>query len=394
MTVSKSDRRAVEIGVMIAATPDNCRDLEAFAKRLAADVEQPLQEASGRDWSFHAGELAKLESEDKATGADFVGQASLRLAEGSFDLVIVITDAPLLSGNAQIVSGVASPLTRICVLSVRQLRKPGRGPDLPMDSPQVRWNAATLLLNLIGRVLGAGEDEAGAMARFTVDPKRDRVEPYIPPARIHALADRFIEPAYHITGTFSSLWAHIRSIFFDPGMLVRGLLRSRALLLPFRLSGLAAGAVAATFVFVFTAEMWDMGLNMANRTAELFALASIAVATVYLSIALKLFLPRKDTAYLPRHLALANVVIFITILLGLLSLFAMLMAVSLGLEILVIPHKLAYTLPTLQIQHANVFDKVRLAVFISAVGVATGAFAGGLQGRDILRQLALFETAA
>jgi hypothetical protein len=391
---AKPDKRAVEVGLMLAPTPGGAGELDSFAAQLVKDIEPPLTEASGREWRFHEGEASPLDSDGRRTGADFVAEASLRLAEGAFDLMIVVTDAPLLSGKEQIASGVASPLTRICVLSTRQLRKPGRGPDLPVDSTQVRWNSATLLLNLIGRILGAGEEKAGAMAKFRNEPERKRVEPYVPPKQIRSLADRFIEPAYHVTGAFSELWAHIRSIFFDPAMLVRALIHNRALLLPLRLSGLAAAAVATAFVLVFTAEIWDTGLHMANRTAELFALVSICGSTVYLSFALKLFLPRKDTTRLPRHLALANVVIFMTIFFGLIGLYVMVVLVNLGLEILVVPHQLAHTLPTLPIKHANFGDKLRMAGFVSAAGVATGALAGGLQGRDVLRQLALFETAA
>ncbi len=389
-----SGARSVEVGVMIAPTPGEKGELEKFTSQLVEDVEPPLSEASGREWCFHRGEPSQLDRDGKRSGADFVAEASLRLAQGSFDLMIVITDAPLLTGNEQVASGVASPLTRICVISTRQLRKPGRGPDLPVDSKRVRWNSATLLLNLIGRILGAGEGKAGAMAKFKEEPQRQRVEPYIPPNQIRALADRFIEPAYHVTGPASELWAHVRSMFFDPAMLLRALVQNRALLLPLRLSGLAAAAVATAFVLVFTAEIWDTGLHMANRTAELFSLVTICGSTLYLSFALKLFLPRKDTTRLPRHLALANVVIFMTILFGLIGLYVMIILVNLGLEILVVPHQLAHTLPTLPVKHANFGDKLRMAGFVSGAGVATGALAGGLQGRDVLRQLALFETAA
>ncbi len=394
MSEPNAKRRPVEVGVIIAPTPGEASELNSFASQLAQDVEEPLTEASGREWRFHRGEIVKLESDSTKTGADFVSEASLRLAEGSFDLMVVVTDAALSSGKEQIVSGVASPLTRICVISTRQLRKQARGAELPVNSKPVRWNSATLLLNLIGRILGATEGKAGAMARFRNEPSRTKVEPYIPPKIIRALSDRFIEPSYRVSGIFTELWAHIRSIFFDPGMLLRALVRNQAFLLPLRLSGLAAAAVAPVFIFVFTAEMWDVGLNMANRTAEIYSGVTIAVATLYLTFALKLFLPRKETRRLPRHLALANVIIFITILLAMIGLFAMLVGLSLVLEIAVMPHKLAYTLPTLPLDQVNFWDKLRLGMFNSAVGVATGALAGGIQGRDVLRQLALFETAA
>jgi len=394
MSAEEAARRPVEVGVIIAPTPA-AEHLDRFAGQLVADAESKLEDASRRKWSFRLGETMKLAGDGNKAGADFVGEASLRLAEGSFDLMVVVTDAPLLSAQDRIVSGVASPLTRICVLSTRQLRKPGRGPDVPLDSPAVRWNAATLLLNLIGRVLGARPDaEEGAMARFVVDPKRNRAEPYLPPEEIRALSDRLIEKEYHVDGAPSRLLAHLRSIAADPVMLVRGLIRNRAPLLALRLPGLAAAALAPVFLLVFTAEFWDAGLGMSNATAWTYAAISIAAATLYLAFSQNLFLPRKEGPSLPRHLALANVVIFLTILLGLVGLFAMLVLISLAIEIWVFPQGLISTWPTLQDPEVDLVDKLRLAVFISTIGVTTGALAGGLQRRAVFRQMALFETAA
>jgi hypothetical protein len=387
-------RRAVEVGVIIAPTPES-EGLDEFAAQLGRDCAVRLEEASGREWKFHRGETIKLKADDKQTGADFVGEATLRLAEGAFDMMVVVTDAPLLSTKDRLVPGVASPLTRICILSTRQLRKRGRGSDLPLDSAQVRWNAATLLLNLIGRVLGARPDaDEGAMARFAVEPGRTRAAPYVPPLEIRALSDRFIEREYRVGGALSTFWAHIRSVFHDPGMLMRALIRNRALLLPLRLSGLAAAALAPVFLLVFTAEMWDAGLGMTNLTAAIYAVITIGASTLYLTFAQNLFLPRKASPVLPRHLALANVVIFMTILLGLIGLFIMVGLISLALEFWVFPQGLIATWPTLREPVVTVVDKIRLAAFISTVGVTTGALAGGLQRRNVFRQLALFETAA
>ena len=48
------------------------------------------------------------------------------------------------------------------------------------------------------------------------------------------------------------------------------------------------------------------------------------------------------------------------------------------------------TWPTLEDPLVDTWDKVRLAAFISTVGVLTGALAGGLESRTVIRHLALF----
>jgi len=387
--------RGVEVGVMIAssAAGDELRD---FASRLAADIEGPLEQASGRDWRFQRGEVVKLEDNENRRGADFVSEASLRLAEGSYDLMLVITDATLVSRQQRIVSGLTSPLTRICVISTRQLRKPGRGPDQALDDEKVRWNAAALALNLIGRVLGAGTRAAdtGAMARFRLDSNRAKAETFDKADRIERLADRFIEPEYPTPGAIGALWAHLRAAVSQPLMILKALVHNRAPFLALRLPGFAAAALAPVFLLVFTAEIWDAGLGMSPGTAWSYAAISIAAATIYLSFVQRLFLPRKDGPTIPKHLAVANDVIFATIFLGVLGLFAMLILFSLALEILVFPQGLIATWPTLQDPQVDFYDKLRLAAFISTVGITTGALAGGLQRQVVLRQLALFETAA
>ncbi|HET7316267.1 MAG TPA: hypothetical protein VFI88_02440 [Sphingomicrobium sp.] len=395
MSAGSPDRRPVEVGVMIAASGDG-KQLRDFASRLTGDVDEPLEQASGRDWRFQRGELVTLDSDEKRRGADFVSEASLRLAEGSYDVMLVITDATLVSRQERIIAGLTSPLTRICVMSTRQLRKPGRGPDLPLDDEKVRWNAAALALNLIGRVLGADTraKSKGAMAPFRMDPERARAEAFDKADRIETLADRFIEPEYRTPGPIGELWAHLRAAVTQPLMIFKALVHNRAPFLALRLPGFAAAALAPVFLLVFTAEIWDAGLGMSPTTAWSYAAISIAAATLYLSFVQRLFLPRKDGPAIPKHLAVANDVIFTTIFLGVIGLFAMLILFSLALEILVFPQGLISTWPTLQDPEVNFYDKLRLAAFISTVGITTGALAGGLQRQDVLRQLALFETAA
>jgi hypothetical protein len=48
------------------------------------------------------------------------------------------------------------------------------------------------------------------------------------------------------------------------------------------------------------------------------------------------------------------------------------------------------TWPTLSKPEILLEDKIRIAVFISTVGVTTGALAGGLESRTIIQHLALF----
>ncbi|HUG44958.1 MAG TPA: hypothetical protein VMK31_00390, partial [Sphingomicrobium sp.] len=363
-------------------------------RQLAEDVSAELESASGRRWEFHFEDPLQLGSDERRHAGDFLGEASLRLVEGSYDLIAVVTDVALISRRERLVFGLASPLTRTLVLSTHRLREAERGRQLELESPSVRWNSAALLLHLVGQALGARPRPAGggAMAPFELQPGRTGVPEFEDNGEIRRLASTFHEREHVVRGPLDDLRLHIRSALRHPKLVAHALLRNRAPLLPLRMPGLAAAAVAPVFVLVFSAEFWDAGLGMSHPTAWAYAAISILAASFYLCFAQRLFLPRKESLRLPEHLAVANVVIFLSMLLAILGLFVMVALLALAIELWVFPSDLISTWPTLGNQQAGFTDLLKIAVFISTVGVTTGALAGGLQRRQVLRQMALFQT--
>jgi len=178
---------------------------------------------------------------------------------------------------------------------------------------------------------------------------------------------------------------HILMTLRHPRDFFRPLLSNGAILLPLSLPGLATAAVAPAIILVFNAEIWDVALGMTNGTAAFFAIISIMLARFYLVRVKSLFLPRKEKRVLTEHLADANSVIYF-------SIFIVCIGLGLAMVILiyVFPPDLMQTWPTLNIREIMLVDKVRLAVFISTIGVTTGALAGGLESRAVIQRLALF----
>lgn len=386
---------SIEVGCYIAPAPDSdVAMLDAFLDRIIADIRPELERATGRSWKFHIGEPGELPKAENRQPVDFLTEASRRLAEGSFDLVLVIADAPVISRKERPVSGLASRLTRTCVSSTRRLQPDPRARSRDLAAPELRWNAAALALHLIGHAMGARlhRQGEGVMAPFALDRDRHGIPQFRDESRMEDLAAQFPAREYRTRGALHELWVHFIAALSHPVFLLRIMLRSRAPLLPLRMPGLATAAVAPIFLLVFTAEFWDAGLGMSNLVAWIYAGVSIVGATLYLSFSLRLFLPRKEDRVIPESLALANATIFLTMLFAVLGLFFMVAALSLVIETWVFPEGLISTWPTLQDPEVTFGDKLRLAAFISTVGVTTGALAGGLERREIMRELALFPT--
>lgn len=387
----------MNIGVMVAySAAINADDLEAFAAQMAKDVQEELGIATGIKWFFHKTESTVLNSDDPHYPSDFLDSASLRMAEGPFDAVVVVTDVALMSRKKRVEAGLVSAVSRIIVLSTRKLTMAPRGkPVRKLPSPEVRWNGATLLLHLVGHIAGLKHKEIDSriMMPFNFVPGRNSLPHFTAEERqiLQKHASKLPERELRGGNVLESFIFHVLMAFNHPKRVIFPLLRNGALFLPLSLPGLATAAVAPSFLLVFTAEIWDVGLNMSNQTTVIYALISVFGASLYLVAIQSLFLPRKEKRVLTEHLAVANVVIFLSIFLACVGLFVLVGGLMFVIETYIFPGGLMKTWPTLlDTPVIEWSDKLRLAAFISTIGVTTGALAGGFESRKVIQHLALF----
>jgi len=385
----------VDVGVLIAHSPrEELSELRSFASRMVADAVDELESGTDASWSFHPEEPVRLPDSDSRRPSEFLDHATQRMVEGPYDATVVVTDAPLLSSRERLVPGLASPISRTAVVSTRELLNGAREePPRPLDSEPVRWNAATLLLHLLGHVLGARHrPDGGVMAPFRFDPERRAVPAFdvAVERRLARIVDRAPEEAVATRGPLRRLGFYLASAARNPRQILRALVESRAPLLPLSLPKLSTAAVAPTLVIVFSAEAWDVGFHMSDETAALFAVASIVGAAIYLLFVQNLSFPRDRHRVVTEHTALMNVTILLILLLAMVGLFLTVGAIILTVELFVFPPNLMSNWPSLEDPTVGVADLVRTGAFITTIGVLSGALAGGLESRTFIRHLALF----
>jgi predicted Zn-dependent protease len=369
--------------------------LQSFSSHVTESAKKELEAATQALWAFYEEESMRLSNDEPRRPSDFLDEASLRMVEGPYDVVVVITDVALVSHRHRIVPGLASPLANVIVISVRRLLLTPRGePRYNLDDDIIHGNAATLLLHLMGHVLGLGHsrDERDVMSPFWFDATRKTPEGFAEASQAHLthLVRKRPRRERLRQGSLQTLAFHTVTALRHFGEVLPPLLRNRAPLLPLTLPGLATAAVVPALVLVFSAETWDVGVNMTNTAAFLFTLISVLAATVYLTLVQNLFFPHKEKRVLTEHLALLNVSVFLAMLFAVLGLFVMLAALMLAVQLFIFPADLITAWPTLEDPVVTGVDQVRIASFISAVGVVTGALAGGLESRAAIRHLALF----
>lgn len=385
------------VGILIAVgQTGNKEELHLYANQLIKDVKEKLEEGTGINWFFEIADTEQLESDKVRNPSEFLDTASHMMAEGPYDIATVITDVALMSRKKRIEPGLCSTVARVMVISTRKLVTTRRGKvTRSLNDEHVRFNSALLFLHLTGHILGlkdvsAMNSKVMGAADFNNDlnmipsfnaKEKEILHKYAPKAPDRELkngntVEIFI---FHVLMTFR----HLKE-FFKP------LLESKSLLLFLFLPGLATAAIAPALILIFTAETWDVGLGMSNGTAAFFAVISILSASFYLVRIQSLFLPRKEKRILTEHLAVANSVIYFSIFFACIGLFSLLAGLMLMIEVYIFPADLMQTWPTLNKPDIYMVDKIRLAVFISTIGVTTGALAGGLESRTFIQNLALF----
>jgi predicted Zn-dependent protease len=383
----------VDVGVLVAHSPAaDAQPLRSFAEQMARDGVDELAAATEADWRVHCAEPDPLSDGASRRPSEFLDEAAVHMMERPYDLVVVVTDVPVTTREERSAEGLASPIARVVVVSTRRLqRPPGRETVQALDTPAVRWNAATLLVHLLGHVFGADHGDGGVMAPFSFDAARRRV-----PAFDADVSDHLSEIATRIPevevsrGRLERLAFHARSLLHNPGVVATTLLQSRAPLLPFSLPRLSTAAVTPTLILVFSAEAWDVGLNLTNRTTALFAIGSILAAAVHILYVQRLSFPRERSQVITEHMALVNVTVFCILLVAMLGLFVLVGSIMLLIEFAVFPPNLMTNWPSLEDPTVDLVDLVRVGGFISTLGVLSGALAGGIENRMALRHLALF----
>ena len=89
-------------------------------------------------------------------------------------------------------------------------------------------------------------------------------------------------------------------------------------------------------------------------------------------------------------MALVNETVFGILVLAMVGLFALVASVIFLIQLAIFPPNLMTNWPSLEDPTVGLVDLVRVGVFISTIGVLSGALAGGIENRMALRHLALF----
>jgi hypothetical protein len=296
--------------------------------------------------------------EPPAEDSEIVGAARQLLLARAWDLVVVLTDLPLMVVRRPVVAH-ASPTHGVAVLSVPAL-----------GTLAVRRRLRDAVLRLLGALLGEAGDD-GADGR-TDAARRRRIG-----SRLRELGSDVEGQAPTLRFTTRVFTGHLRLLF--------GMVRAnRPWQLAARLSrALAAAAAAGVFALV-TPDIWSLASALGWQRLTVVSMASVVAIGLTLIVGARLW-ERVTDPRTRQQIVLFNIATTATVVIGVAAFYVALFVLSLlaGL-LLVVPSRLADA-----IGHPVTFrDYVEVAWLTSSLATVGGALGAGLESDEAVRRAA------
>jgi hypothetical protein len=296
--------------------------------------------------------------EPPADDGEIVGAARQLLLTRAWDLVVVLTDLPLMVVRRPVVAH-ASPMYGVAVLSVPAL-----------GTLAVRRRLRDAVLRLIGALLG---EARGSVADGRTDAARRR-----------RISSRLRELGSEVEGQSPSLRFTTR-VFTGHLRLLFGMVRAnRPWQLAARLSrALTAAAAAGDFALV-TSDIWRLASALGWQRLTVVSVGSVVAIGVTLIVGAGLW-ERVADRRTRQQIVLFNIATTATVAIGVAAFYAALFVLSLLAGLLLV----APSLLAAAISHpVTIGDYLAVAWLTSSLATVGGALGAGLESDEAVRRAA------
>jgi hypothetical protein len=340
--MTEADRPSIVLGLVVApGLPEEVAS--AIERELAADLNRAYTSVG---WRTEL-ETDRLVSPPAPT-TEIFDAARRRLLQRDWDLGVVITDLPLRRGRRPVTQHV-SPTHGVAVVSLPALGAIKLGARLRRT-----------MLDLVGELVGDVDRRATDWDRGVLrELATDTVEQ---PGRAFVL---------------SVLGGNLR--------LLAGMLRAnRPWRLAIRLYAALAAAIAASVYGVVTGEIWQLSSSMGWWRLTLTCAFAISLTVAALIVVHGLW-ERAPDRRVRDQVVLFNVATLLTVVIGVLCLYAALLVLILaGAALVITPDALGRSLG-----HAvGIADYAELSWFVGSIAIVAGALGAALESDEAVREAA------
>jgi predicted Zn-dependent protease len=249
-----------------------------------------------------------------------------------------------------------------------------------IDNPdEIGERLAALALHLLGHLWGLEHDETGPMESpesmdilhmQSFSPQQQQAVE----KRLAEVADARLEEQLGRWGAFSF---YMRTFGADPQGILIDIWGYAPWQLPFRMARFTAAAAVSVFFLLLGAESWEVGVNFTSLALGISFVAAVLSATIFIFYGQNLgHIARASTQ--SEQLARTHIVLFCSLMLGVLSLWLTLFLVS-YIAATIVPQQV----PANWIgRPLDFIGRGRYAAFLATLGVLASALGGNLEDED------------
>lgn len=340
---------------------------EELARELTAELPPLLAEHVGDEVRWAVLPLADPVATEAGRGAiELIDAARARMLRQGWDLAVVLTDLPLRVGRRPVVAD-ASATHGVGIVSLPALGPLG-----------LRRRAGDVVARLVEGLVGEGPEPDGAVR----DDERRL-------ARRRRIARRLAElaaPVRRVTPDDDEIDVRfVAAVLHGNLRLLAGMVRAnRPWRLIARLSRALAAAAAAVVFALVTSDIWRLADALSWPRLALLTLLSTSGIVAFLIVAHGLW-ERPARPREREHAVLFNLATTATLALGVLCLYAALLAIALaGAALAVDDDVMSRSIG----RHADLVTYLKLAWLTSSLATIAGALGAGLESDAAVREAA------
>ncbi len=189
-------------------------------------------------------------------------------------------------------------------------------------------------------------------------------------------------------GTTLRRFGYARAFLADPRGIATDILGYSPWRLPFRMGRLTAAATVSIVVFILGAESWELGVNIEEWPLGIATAVAIFAATIFLFAGQNIVgLSAGGTRTRREQFLRMRIVLFATLLLGIVSLWILLAVGAAGI-VLALPADVPASWLGAALTPADIG---RYAAFLATLGVLAGALGGSLEAEGKFKAMLYFD---
>jgi hypothetical protein len=383
----------VEIALVVCAAErarllelaGRCRDL------MSARLEAALP---WFEWRIVLLEVPKPDMGAPVEPVALISDPAIQARARAADFTLILTDRDLAAHYKPCALGAPSRATASAVASICRLA--GEMPDQKAREDCLARRLAALCLDLLARLNGledsndptsfaAPVEEAGDLDRMTRFTEPDR-------AALRTALRRVADPRVEEQsgGTDSRLRFYLLALWQTRRELLHAIARAEPWLFPLRLSRLTTAALSTLLILVMTAEAWDLAVRQPPWLVAGLSLAALAGTSVFVLARQQLLIHGRQGALTERRVV-GNVTTVAVVLLGFLTTYVLLFAVTGGFAALVFDRVLIASWAGATDTEIGGRHYLLMSGFVASLGVVIGALGASFEARSHFRHVAFVD---